>query len=224
MQIVNSGADDTAGRLDADMATARAAVATIQAKLDRLLDLHLDGTLDADTFARRQGALVSERNVAEAHVVRLEARMRGITASRTQWTEARAFCERVEAELDALDGPEGFERRRLLIQTLLTDIIVRPDELELQGALPCFPATPPRQRSRNDTKSDLSLDVLDINVDILDFHADHVPHGGGDGVLDGGPGADHVDALCDDDVEFDAHRILAHGQAHTARGVMAPRE
>ncbi len=58
MQILNSGTDDAAGRFEADVAAARAVISTVQGKLDRLLDLHLDGTLDADTFARRQGTLV----------------------------------------------------------------------------------------------------------------------------------------------------------------------
>ncbi len=223
MREMNTGDDGVTTRVQADLATARASIEATQSKLDRLLDLHLDGVLDADTYTRRQGALVAERTVAGAQVVELETRLRRMADSEVNWGDARAFCQRIAAKLDALDAPEAFARRRLLIQTLLTDIVVYPDALELRGALPGTPG-PHSMRADGGKNVQSSLDVLDIDVDILDFHADHVPHSGGDGVLDGGPGADHVDALCDDDVEFNAHRILAHGQAHAARGVMAPRE
>lgn len=78
MQEANGIGPAVTTRLAQDLAAARTAVQAAQEKLDRLLDLHLEGVLDAETYTRRQATLVTERDGAAANVADVERQLGGL--------------------------------------------------------------------------------------------------------------------------------------------------
>jgi site-specific DNA recombinase len=113
------------------------ALEEVQAKIDRLLDLHLSGDVDATTYRRKEAALVRERDVASELLRVAQERAHAASDVTARWDDVRAYCLEVADELGELDRPECFARKQELVRTLVRRIMLYPDRVVIEGALPC---------------------------------------------------------------------------------------
>lgn len=107
-------------------------VEAVQQKLDTLLEKNLDGAVDDETYKRRQVILVDERDAARALAVRARDALAAAQGGERRWRDVRRYCESVSANLERLD----FAQRIELVRTLIQQVIVGPDTIQIVGVLP----------------------------------------------------------------------------------------
>jgi site-specific DNA recombinase len=128
-------------RLEAEMDAATGALETVRAKLDALLDMHLAGKVDAETYARKQADLVAQRENAAQRAAHARTALDAANERAARWDDVRAFCDGVAERLAALEAPDRFAERRELVRTLVRAVWVYPDRLEIEGVLPAVTTT-----------------------------------------------------------------------------------
>src|SRR5262249_6055963 len=103
----------------------------------RLLDLYLAEDLDVEVLRRRVGEARRRKAAVETRLEQLRAAAARTGADSTQGEEIRRACAQALRGLAKLDA----QGRQALVATLVDEVIVRRDRLEIHGVLPGSPAS-----------------------------------------------------------------------------------
>lgn len=101
-------------------------IATLKSRLDRLLDLYLDGQHTRDALHRRQRDIEADIARSEHERDELEQRLNDTTDRIEQMRSVQVFADEFKSRLATAD--DSFQRRRWLVDVL--DVVV---QLELTG-------------------------------------------------------------------------------------------
>ena len=124
--------------LEAELASASAALTAAQTRLDQLVIRNIDGALDDITFERLQPQLVRARNDAQERLDAARQAMLGGRAETARVADVRAYCANLASRIEWLEQPGQFAERQRLIRTLVHRVLVLPDHrLAVEGVLPC---------------------------------------------------------------------------------------
>jgi site-specific DNA recombinase len=123
-----------AARVDASTQAAELSrtLAQLSAKRERLLGLFLDGRLAREQFDAHELPLAAEQARLERELAGVQAQLRTRNAEADVHAAVVRYCRLIAAGLDRLD-PRG---RQALVRRLVTRIVVHPNGLEVEGALP----------------------------------------------------------------------------------------
>jgi hypothetical protein len=126
-----------AAQAEAEIRATERAIEEIDGQRDTLLDLHLNGRLDADRFSAKDAALQErQQRLADQHAA-LAARRNAALAQQLPIAEIEDLCRRLAGRVDNLT----FSQRQRLVRTLLTDVTADRKTVHLEGAFDALSMT-----------------------------------------------------------------------------------
>jgi hypothetical protein len=125
----------------------RRQLAAVRAQEQKLLDLYLVGSAPLPSVAERLQGLAEARETAEARIAQSEGRVVRQRAVSEQRETLERFCAAAARGLEVLND----EGRRDLLRSLVDEVSVTGDVLELRGVLPAV-NRPDTQQIRDDSQ------------------------------------------------------------------------
>jgi hypothetical protein len=126
-----------AAQADAEIRATEWAIEEIDGQRDALLDLHLNGRLDAHRFSATDAVLQErQQRLIDQHAA-LAARRNAALAQQLPIAEIEDLCRRLAGRLDDLT----FSQRQRLVRTLLTGVTADRKTVHLEGAFDALSMT-----------------------------------------------------------------------------------
>ncbi len=129
-----------AERVEGEIATLCGRLEAVQRRLDDLLDLLLSSKIDPETYGRKEGQLVAEREAIRAAIAACERRAEAARRRDEVWDAVAAGCADLSDRLQRLEAPDAFAQRQALVRLLIQEVWVYPDHLHVVGVIPALDA------------------------------------------------------------------------------------
>jgi site-specific DNA recombinase len=142
--------------LQADLAELDGACRRVAAKRARLRELYVNERIDLAAFDADDGPFAAEERRLQTDRARVAALVASDRAEADQQAAVLAYCRRAAGTLDGLDA----RGRQAFVRKIMTDVVVRPDRLDVHGAIDLGPLpidppggkvilAPPRRQTRH---------------------------------------------------------------------------
>jgi site-specific DNA recombinase len=141
-RLADSKAKQTRLGLDApwvnaqtDLGELELACRRVAVKRRRLRELYVDGRIDRAAFEADDGPFAAEEDRLQTERSRVAALVASDQAEADQQAAVVAFCRRAAGTLDGLDA----RGRQAFVRQIMTGVVVRPDGLDVHGAVDLGP-------------------------------------------------------------------------------------